>query len=324
MPRPRFTQVSLEDTPFYHCISRTVRRAFLCGADLYTGQCFEHRRGWIEKRLLHLAQAFSIDIAAYAVMSNHLHVVLKVDAEKAQAWSDMEVVKQWHQVFGGTLLTQRFANGEDIEHYFIDLLDERISEYRQRLTNISWFMRALNEPIARSANKEDECTGRFWEGRFKSQALLDEAAVLACMTYVDLNPIRANMADTPERSNFTSIQRRINAAKQGGQPKELLPFVGNDRHAQPKGLVFELQDYLRLVDDTGRILRNDKHGAIQASSRQILERLNISQETWLNITKEFMNMFKGPVGSLPELTHYSENLGMQRVAHASSCQHWAN
>ena len=162
------------------------------------------------------------------------------------------------------------------------------------------------------------------EGRFKSQALLDEAAVLACMTYVDLNPIRAKIADTPERSDFTSIQRRINAAKQGKQPKELLPFVGNERSELPKGLVFELQDYLMLVDDTGRILRDDKRGAIQESTAKILERLNISQEAWLNITQEFMNMFKGPVGSLPELTHYSENLGMQRVAHASSCQHWAS
>ncbi len=324
MPKPRFTQVSLSDTPFYHCVSRTVRRAFLCGKDNYSGQCFEHRRDWIEKRLRLLVQAFAIDIAAYAVMSNHLHVVLKVDVETAEAWSDMQVVKQWHRVFGGTVLTQRFANGEDIEAHFIALLNERIAEYRQRLTNISWFMRALNEPIARSANKEDGCTGRFWEGRFKCQALLDDAAVLACMTYVDLNPIRAKMADTPEHSDFTSIQRRINAAKLGEQPKELLPFVGNERSELPKGLVFELQDYFSLVDDTGRILRDDKHGAIQASTTKILERLNIPLESWLKITHEFMDMFKGPVGTLPDLTRYSEQRGMQRVAHASSCQHWAS
>ena len=271
-----------------------------------------------------LAQIFSIDIAAYAVMSNHLHVVLKVDVARAQAWSDMKVIKQWHQIFGGTVLTQRFAKGEDIEPYFKALLDERIAEYRQRLTSISWFMRALNEPIARQANKEDNCTGRFWEGRFKSQALLDDAAVLACMTYVDLNPIRAKLAATPEQSDFTSIQRRINAAKQGRQPKALLPFVGNERSELPKGLVFELQDYLTLVDDTGRILRSDKRGAISGTSAKILERLNIPQENWLKITQEFMALFKGPVGTLSNLKRHCEQRGMERVAHASSCQHWAS
>ncbi|MFD1009544.1 transposase, partial [Oceanisphaera ostreae] len=199
MPRPRSAQVSLEDTPFYHCVSRTVRRAFLCGIDHYSGQSFEHRRDWVEQRLLRLSRVFAIDIAAYAVMSNHLHVVLRIDADTAQAWSPIEVVHQWHQLFKGTLLTQKFAKGEPVAGYELDSLNDTIAEYRRRLIDVSWFMRALNEPIARQANKEDNCTGRFWEGRFKSQALLDEAAVLACMTYVDLNPVRAQMAATPEQ-----------------------------------------------------------------------------------------------------------------------------
>ncbi len=99
MPRPRCTQVSLEDTPFYHCVSRTVRRAFLCGIDNYSGQSFEHRREWVEDRLLLLTSIFAIDIAAYAVMSNHLHVVLRIDSESAQAWTSIDVVNQWHKLF---------------------------------------------------------------------------------------------------------------------------------------------------------------------------------------------------------------------------------
>lgn len=323
MPRPRSTQVSLEDTPFYHCVSRTVRRAFLCGVDHYSGQSFEHRRDWVEQRLLLLTQVFAIDIAAYAVMSNHLHVVLRIDADTEQAWSDRQVVQHWHQLFKGTLLTQRFAKGEVIESYFMELLNDTVAEYRRRLMDISWFMRALNEPIARRANKEDNCTGRFWEGRFKSQALLDEAAVLACMTYVDLNPIRAKMAFTPEQSQFTSIQRRIRAAFQGKQPERLLPFVGNERENLPKGLSFDAKDYLSLVDDTGRILRNDKRGAIQPGSANILTRLNIPLDNWLKITNEFKDLFTGPVGTLEDLTRYCAHLSMQRVAHASSCQHWS-
>ena len=128
-------------------------------------------------------------------------------------------------------------------------------------------MWVLNESIARQANAEDNCTGRFWEGRFKSQALLDEAALAACLAYVDLNPIRAGMAITPETSDHTSIQQRIATAQAVHTPnhpqqqtKGLLPFAGYPRQDMPKGLPFRLTDYLELVDWTGRILREDKRG----------------------------------------------------------------
>jgi len=322
MPRPRSTQVSLEDTPYYHCVSRTVRRAFLCGIDDYSGQSFEHRREWVEDRLLLLTSVFAIDIAAYAVMSNHLHIVLRIDSATAQGWSSIDVVNQWHKLFNGTLLTQKFSKGGSIESYELETLNDTIAEYRSRLMNISWFMRSLNEPIARQANKEDNCTGRFWEGRFKSQALLDEAAVLACMAYVDLNPIRAKIAATPEQSDFTSIQRRIKAVINGYQPNELLPFLGSGRENMPKGLMFGLKDYLELVDATGRVIREDKRGAIKLKTNNILNRLNIPLTNWLKIINEFKHLFKGAVGTLEELTRYSEHLDKLRVAHASGCKYW--
>ena len=179
MPRPRRTLISIEDTPYYHCCSRIVRRAFLCGDDKYTGKNYDHRRGWVEVQILKLTEAFAIDVAAYAVMSNHLHVVLYIDLDTVNNWSDREVVEQWHKLFNGTGLTQKFVKGEVIEECMVAQLKQLIATYRSRLSDISWFMRCLNEPIARQANIEDNCTGHFWEGRFKSQALLDEAAVLA-------------------------------------------------------------------------------------------------------------------------------------------------
>jgi len=321
MARPRQTIVSLEDTPYYHCCSRVVRKAFLCGIDNSTGDNFEHRREWVDSRILELATIFAIDICAYAVMSNHLHVVLKVDADKAKKWSDKEVLMQWHKGFKGTLLTHKFVKDEHLNEFELKTVNDCITQYRQRLIDISWFMRSLSEPIARMANKEDKCTGRFWEGRFKSQALLDEAAVLACMAYVDLNPIRAQMAATPETSDYTSIQRRINSAMKGEQPQSLLPFIGNDRKDQPKGIAFSLQDYLGLVDDTGRIIRNDKRGAISTYSAKLLTRLNIPQDNWLKLTTEFGKLFHGPVGTLQELTHYCEHLEKRRRHFASCCQH---
>ncbi|GGQ31532.1 transposase [Shewanella litoralis] len=322
MARPRQTIVSLEDTPYYHCCSRVVRKAFLCGIDNATGENFEHRREWVDSRILELANIFAIDICAYAVMSNHLHVVLKVDADKVKQWSDKEVLIQWHKGFKGTLLTQKYLKEEDLNSFELQTVNECITEYRKRLIDISWFMRSLSEPIARMANKEDKCTGRFWEGRFKSQALLDEAAVLACMAYVDLNPVRANMAVTPETSDYTSIQRRIKSAVKGEQPSDLLPFVGNERLNMPNGLMFSVKDYIVLVEDTGRIIREDKRGAISSSSQDILNRLNIPAENWLKITTEFGALFKGAVGALPALTEYCEHLERKRRQGAANCQRW--
>ena len=321
MPQPRRSQISLEDTPYYHCCSRVVRRAFLCGDDKYSGENYDHRRGWVETLLLKLSTVFAIDVAAFAVMSNHLHVVLRIDVDTVNAWSDREVLEKWHQLFKGNNLTQQFVKGEFVQTQKVAQLKHLIATYRSRLCDISWFMRCLNEPIARLANQEDNCTGRFWEGRFKSQALLDDVAVLACMAYVDLNPIRANLASTTEVSENTSIKLRIEAALNKEQPKALLPFKGNEFENQPQGIDFSLQDYLELVDDTGRIIRHDKNGRISKNTSKILTRLNISQKNWLQLTREFGCLFHGPVGTLEELTHYCEHLEKRRRHFSSTCQY---
>ncbi|SET46327.1 transposase [Thalassotalea agarivorans] len=319
MPTPRSKQICLQATPYYHCVSRCVRRAFLCGKDKVTNTCYEHRRGWIEQRLLFLANVFCIDICAYAVMSNHVHVVLHINHDKVKSLTDSEVINRWHKVCKGTLLTQQFAKGDDIHQSLIPTLTSTIEIYRQRLFDISWFMRLLNEPIARQANAEDNCTGRFWEGRFTSQALLDEAALAACMAYVDLNPVRAGIAKTPEQSMHTSIRLRVKAAIKGEQPKALMPFVGDPRKDMPNGLPFKLDEYIQLVDLTGRVIRDDKAGHIENTLPTIINRLNISPESWLRLTTEFEKQFKGAVGQQASIEQFSE-LQQRRRQNLTSSQ----
>ena len=219
MTRPRSALISLADTPWYHVVNRCVRRAFLCGHDAHTGQNFEHRRGWVETRIRELSSVFAIDVAAYAVMSNHYHIVLRVDAERNRAWSDEDVLRRWTQLFTGPLLVQRYllpAMRAVMGEAELAKVHEMADTYRARLFDLSWYMRVLNESIARQSNAEDGVKGHFWEGRFKSQALLDEQALLAAMAYVDLNPVRAGMAETLEDSAHTSIAARLGDLR--GQP----------------------------------------------------------------------------------------------------------
>src|SRR5487761_2061610 len=207
---PRRAIVATAEVGVYHCVARCVRRAFLCGKDAVTGRSFEHRKEWIRKRLEKLAGAFGIDVCGYTVMSNHLHVVLRIRPDLVQDWPEEEVAARWWKVF-----PQRFdVKGYPVEPEPEDLQaiiqnSAKQAERRKRLASLSWFMRCLCEPIARQANREDDCTGRFWEGRFRSQALLDDAAILACSVYVDLNPVRAGVAKTPEESEYTSARDRI-------------------------------------------------------------------------------------------------------------------
>ena len=114
MTRARREQVSLLDTPYYHCVSRCVRRAFLCGHDVHSGDCFEHRRQWIIERLALLEQVFAIDIAAYAIMSNHYHLVLHVHEAQAEGWSESEVIERWLMLFSGPPLVRRQLSGDEL------------------------------------------------------------------------------------------------------------------------------------------------------------------------------------------------------------------
>ena len=320
MPKPRYSQISLADTPYYHCVSRCVRRAFLCGTDFLSGQCFEHRRQWIEDKIIALSDIFALDVCAYAVMSNHYHIVLYINRDLVESLDFYAVIDRWHKLFKGNMLSQRFLMGEQLTTAERDVLTETVTVWRERLMDISWFMRVLNESIARDANKEDHCTGRFWEGRYKCQALLDESALLACMAYVDLNPIRACMANTPEASDHTSIQRRIKIKPQ--TQTNLFPFVGNPRKDMPAGLPFQLIDYLQLVDWTGRIIRDDKRGAIDEKMPPILNRLQQDKESWLYLTTHFESRFKRFVGAIHKLRQICTSLEYKRHTDVTACRHY--
>ncbi|MEE4278783.1 MAG: transposase, partial [Halieaceae bacterium] len=264
MTRPRCEQIALSATPYYHVTSRCVRRAFLCGVDNKSGQSYEHRRQWVEHRIRLLSSLFAIDVAAYAVMSNHYHIVVKLVPDQLSSVPDEAILRRWGCLYKGPLLLQRYLAGDSLKEAERKYLAKLASVYRDRLASLSWFMKCLNEPIARRANREDECTGHFWESRYKSQPLIDEAALLACLAYVDLNPVRAKIASTPEASKHTSIKERVAPAFDPGVAartqidegalqsfstplKPLLPFRDEMSDRGEGHLPFAFKDYLKLL-----------------------------------------------------------------------------
>ena len=322
MTQSRQSQVSLSDTPYYHCIARCVRRAYLCGEDKYTEKSFEHRRQWVVERMHYLASLFNIDICAYAIMSNHYHLVLHIDEQHNESLTHEEVCERWCQLYSTPVLVERWQSEQTTSEAENKAALTIINGWRERLADISWFMRCLNEFIARKANKEDECSGRFWEGRFKSQALLDEDALLTCMAYVDLNPIRAKMTVSVETSEYTSAYERIHGvAQQQEKPLEyaftkklLFGFVGDENQQSTQGIPFSLLDYIELVDWSGRIIREDKRGSISSQRPKILSTLGLDNDTWLSLASSFGKDYHGAVGSLEALAAYAGNTGKRWIA----------
>lgn len=308
---------------YYHCVSRCVRRAWLCGFDQLTGKSYEHRRIWLVERMNELASIFGVRVLAYSAMSNHLHLALQFDPGWVKAWSDQDCAERWTRLYSPADQTE-----EQRQQRLRNLLTakDKIKQIRLRLGSVSEFMKCLNEHVARRANIEDSVTGRFWEGRFKCQRLLDEQAVLSAMVYVDLNPVRAAMAPDLESSDYTSIQQRIGetARRPGGIDTLLQPVAGVPGDL-PLGI--SIRRYFGLVDWTGRIMHPNKRGKIEAGAPSVLESLGIdtgsqqrpaalrnfdlTERAWTAQVRATENDFHRVIGAAEGILAFAESIGQQ-------------
>ena len=221
MPRvPRSQVFDAAEIGVYHCINRCVRGAYLCGRNASTGRNFEYRRVWIQERMAFLASTMGLDLLAFCVMDNHFHLMVRNRPDLVEQWSAEEVARRWYRLCPPRKPGSRQLADEPSRADMAAIVKRprRLAEIRRRLSSVSWLMRFLAEPIARRANREDKVKGRFWEGRFKLQRLLDESAIAACMAYIDLNPIRAGIVLSPEDSRFTSCFERLQGAMQNMLP----------------------------------------------------------------------------------------------------------
>jgi hypothetical protein len=328
-------------TRWYHCVSRCVRRAFLLGEGL------DDRKKWVENRLEQLAEIFAIAVGGFSVMDNHLHVLVRLDQDIAKNWSDEEVVRRW-----GRLYPPRDKSGEALpvaEAWVQWRLEDAqwVTTIRGRLQSISWFMKCLKEPLSRLVNRQEKVRGAFFEGRFKSVAILDDGALLAVGAYIDLNPVAAGIAEAPETSKYTSIRQRVEHVEAQGQTAQLeaaghgsvagsqaaagledslwlCPIEDRRRlDSSREGMLegFSLGSYLLLVDYTGRLFRTGK-ATISAELAGIFDRLGSSAESWrarlekLRTRRLFGRFF---AASREKLREAAARLNARRVGNLAGC-----
>jgi hypothetical protein len=298
--RSKLVDVSV--SRWYHCISRCVRRAKLLAEESEDGT---NRKAWIENRLKELAEVFAISVGGFSVMDNHLHLLLRIDDQAAVRWTDEEVVRRWLKLYPPRASNRKPlpVSDEMVQAKLAD--NEWVATTRSRLSSLSWFMKCLKEPLSRLVNKAEKCTGAFFEGRFKSIAILDDESLLSVNAYIDLNQVAAGLAATPESSPHTSIKERVAHAEKQGRLEDvraalygsipasraaneledslwLVPIedrrrLGGDREGMLEG--FTLGNYLMLVEYTGRLVREGK-ASIASELADIFARLGFSVDAW--------------------------------------------
>jgi len=341
MTMARAQQVDPSVTRWYHCVTRCVRRAFLLGEGP------TDRKQWIEDRLEELAGIFSIAVGGFSVLDNHLHLLVRLDPDVAASWSDEEVVRRWGRLFPPR---DKSRQPLPVSEPWVQwrLADTAwVATARQRLSSLSWFMKCLKEPLSRLANRQDGTRGAFFEGRFKSIAVLDEEALLTICTYIDLNPVAAGIAEVPESSAHTSIKQRVEHVNAVGRTINLKTATGASLDAQNRsagleefhwlcpiedrrrvdssreGMIpgFTLGHYLLLVDYTGRLFREGK-AAISRELASIFERLGSSAASWTDrLSKLHGGRLMGRffAASRDRLRDVARRFGLQRAVNFASC-----
>lgn len=344
--RPRSEQVDQSVVGTYHCISRCVRRASLLSAGK---QILPARKPWIESRLRHLVSIFAVELDTFTLMDNHMHLVLTIRPDIVAGWSDEEVAKRWLTYLPPvTRGVRRTATEEDIRKLQRD--PAKIAKCRLRLCELGEFHKALKQPLARLVNIQENVTGHFWEGRYRSRRVLDLAALLSTMAYVDLNPVRASIARTPEQSPFTGMYHRASARdhvlrrmsrrerarlqtaakrldgwRRGcvAFPSEPVPsFLTPIAHTEERRGLFgdmTLDEYLVVVDRIGREVRRnqqDRRGRIPHDLAPILERIEVDGKSFLAQMASTAKWFGSVIGLEASCALESARVGRTRVVSA--------
>jgi hypothetical protein len=232
-------------------------------------------------------------------------------------WNDTEVARRWLMLC--PVRKDDEGNAEEPNEVELNSIrndPQKLATIRLRLSDIGWWMRLLCQHIAVRANNEDQEVGKFWQSRFRAVRLLDEAALLACAAYVDLNPIRAQQTKN-QKAVVAAGSRSGSPAKAVALPaikpadRFLSPITINERsdaklgpHVSQSGhrcsdkgfLAMSVLDYVSLLDWTARQIARGKRGATSKDVPAVFQRLGFEPTTWCKLVEEFGQMFRTVAG----------------------------
>ncbi|WP_299011453.1 transposase [uncultured Shewanella sp.] len=325
MTESRKKLIHIDSTPYYHIQNHCVRGTYLVteiDSHLQPSKLDLHRAQWFVDKLVQLSTIFCIDICAYAILNHHYHLVLKVDTDTANRLTINPLIQRWKLLFKLPPLAIKYSEQGSLTETEQKKMNELASLWRKRLTDISWFMRCLNETVSRKINKEENAKGAFWQGRFKSQALLDEPTLLACLMYVDLAPIREQLVQSLENDYLTSIKLRMSAMTQAQeeaqtydingdylaiaqQPSTLLPFDHMTRAGKKVHIPFHLPDYIALIKWTHQGMIQNKIPTAPHSTPKLLIQLSIKKKDWINTCRLFSHHYSHVAGSWSKMCEFS-------------------
>ena len=292
--------VDLSECSCYHVISRCTRQLHLLGS---CPSSRAERKGLLLNQLERVATFTAVGVAGWAVMDNHLHLLVKVDTETARGWSDREVARRWlglHPARDGYFRPVAVSD-EQVDAFVSDV--DQVAEMRERLMSISYFMKEIKQELTQRINKLEDTVGSLWAGRFKSKRVTDEAQLLTTLAYIDLNPFAAGKCRTPEAGEYTSLAARLrgveaareNKGQDPGSARKSLekgarlterrgwwmtvgggqPGRAGRRRALMPDTDLTFGRYLRLLDAVSRLLRKGKK-RVQGDARTITARLGVS------------------------------------------------
>jgi hypothetical protein len=328
MAIPRRQVVDPDIPAIYHALSRCVRRAFLfrrpCGGD---------RRRWVAEQLAKVLECFAFDLHAFAILSNHVHLVLANKPDLARSWDEREVARRWLTLHPARWLRKRRGlppdgppSDEEIDELVSD--SPRIAVLRRRMHDLGWFMKCLKEPIARRANREDNVTGHFWEGRYHAFRIADIPAVVATSAYVDLNEVRAGTAAAPEAAAFSSASIRAAQAARRTRRQRCVRRRARLLRTQPSQAATLLAipltplpgmsdlEYLEFLERSARQPLRCERGLGQHLP-PILERLGIARPVWSSVVRKGIGRIRGSIaGTADSVRHEARRRGRRWLRNA--------